>query len=78
MKTVGISAFKANCSALIARAQRTKKPIRITRFGKPVADVVPIPPIRKKGWMGSMKAQIEIRGDILSPASEESDWEALR
>jgi hypothetical protein len=28
-------------------------------------------------WMGSMKDRIEILSEIVSPASEESDWEAL-
>jgi hypothetical protein len=28
--------------------------------------------------MGSLKDSIEILGDIVSPANEESDWEALR
>jgi len=28
--------------------------------------------------MGSMKDRIQILGDIVSPASDESDWEVLR
>ena len=29
-------------------------------------------------WFGSMKDTIEILGDIVSPASDEDDWEVLR
>ncbi len=41
MKEVAISAFKAKCLALLEQVQKTKKPIRVTRFGKPVAEIVP-------------------------------------
>jgi prevent-host-death family protein len=79
MKEVAISEFKAKCLALLQEVQKTKKPILITRFGKPVAEVVPpSPPMRPANWLGSMKGTAEIVGDILSPANEESDWEVLR
>jgi prevent-host-death family protein len=79
MKEVAISEFKAKCLALLDQVQKTKKPIRVTRFGKPVAEVVP--PSKDKDardWLGSMKDKIEIVGDIISPASDPDDWEVLR
>jgi prevent-host-death family protein len=78
MKEIAISEFKAKCLALLDQVQKTKKAIRVTRFGKPIADVIPPSPTPRKDWMGSMKSRIEILGDIVSPANEESDWEALR
>jgi len=78
MKEVAISEFKAKCLALLEQVQKTKKPIRVTRFGKPVAEVVPPSPDAPSDWLGSMKDTIEIVGDIVSPANEESDWEVLR
>ncbi|PYX67584.1 MAG: type II toxin-antitoxin system Phd/YefM family antitoxin [Acidobacteria bacterium] len=78
MKEVAISEFKAKCLALLEQVQKTKKPIRVTRFGKPVAEVVPPSPAAPADWLGSMKDTIEIVGDIVSPANEESDWEVLR
>ncbi len=78
MKEIAISEFKAKCLALLEQVQKTKKPIRVTRFGKPIAEVVPPSPAQVSDWMGSMKDSIEIIGDIVSPANEESDWEALR
>jgi prevent-host-death family protein len=79
MKEVAISEFKAKCLALLDQVQKTKKPIRVTRFGKPVAEVVP-PSVEKRteDWLGFMKDKIEIVGDIISPASEPDDWEVLR
>jgi prevent-host-death family protein len=78
MKEIAISEFKAKCLSLIEQVQKTKKPIRITRFGKPVAEVVPTSPAFQSDWMGSMKDRIEILGDIVSPANEEGDWEVLQ
>ena len=78
MDKIAISEFKAKCLALVEEVEKTKKPIRITRFGKAVVDVVPIAPAPVSNWIGSMKDSIEILGDIVSPANEESDWEVLR
>jgi prevent-host-death family protein len=79
MKEVAISEFKAKCLALLEQVQKTKKPILVTRFGKPVAEVVPASPKSATAdWIGSMKDTMEIVGDIISPANDESDWEVLR
>lgn len=78
MKEIAISEFKAKCLSLLDEVEKTKKPLRVTRFGKPIAEVVPPSPAPVANWMGSMKDRIEILGDIVSPANDESDWEALR
>ena len=79
MDTIAISKFKATCLAVLERVRRTRKPILITRFGEPVAEVVPpSPPSRSKEWLGSMSGTIQITGDIVSPAENELEWEALR
>lgn len=78
MKEIAISEFKAKCLSLLDQVQKTKKPIRITRRGKPVAEVLPPSPVRSNDWIGSMKGKSKILGDIISPASEESDWEVMR
>ncbi|HEX5411469.1 MAG TPA: type II toxin-antitoxin system prevent-host-death family antitoxin [Terriglobia bacterium] len=79
MEKIAISKFKATCLAVLERVHRTKKPILITRFGEPVAEVIPPPPLRKpQDWLGSMAGTGRIVEDIVSPASEESEWEALR
>ena len=79
MKEMAISEFKAKCLAVLDEVQKTKKPILVTRFGKPVAEVVP--PSCNTGsasWIGSMQDSMKILGDIISPASDENEWEVLR
>ena len=80
MQEVAISEFKAKCLALLEEVCKTKKPIRVTRFGKPIADVIPPAPVEvdREAWIGSMKDSMKILGDIVSPATDEDEWEALR
>jgi prevent-host-death family protein len=78
MKEVAISEFKAKCLALLEQVQKTKKPLRITRFGKPIAEVLPPSVQTSREWIGSMADQIKILGDIVSPANDPDEWEALR
>ena len=78
MDTMAISKFKATCLATLERVRRTGRPLRVTRFGKPVADVVPPSPERpRREWLGSLRGTIEIDGDIVAPSSEIAKWEAL-
>ncbi len=79
MEEIAISKFKAKCLAVLEGVRRTRKPVLVTRFGKPVAEIVPPPPPpRPKRWLGCMKGTAQIRGDIVSPIADEQDWEALR
>jgi len=79
MEEIAISEFKAKCLAILQQVEKTKQPIRITRHGKPVADVVPsVPVVDRTALMGSMKDSMKILGDIISPASDPDEWEANR
>ena len=79
METISISAFKTRCLAILARVKRTGRPVLVTRFGKPVAEVVPpSASVRPKRWLGSFEGTGRIVGDIVSPICDENDWEVLR
>jgi len=72
-----ISKFKASCSAVLERVRRTGQPVQITRYGKPVVEIVPFSsPLRPKNWLGSFRSSGRIVGDIVSPAGEEvfGEW----
>jgi prevent-host-death family protein len=76
---VTISTFKATCLALLAKVKRTGQPILVTRRGEPIAQVVPPPPpTRPRSWLGSLRTMGQIRGDIVSPALPEREWDARR
>jgi prevent-host-death family protein len=76
---IAISKFKATCLAILERVRRTKQPIRVTRFGKPVAEIVPPAEAdRPKRRLGTLSGLIEIHGDIVGPIGDESDWDAAQ
>ena len=76
MQEIRISRFKATCLSVLDRVAKTRQPVLVTRFGKPVARI--LPPSAPPGvWVGAMKGSGEIRGDLVAPAVESPHWEAL-
>lgn len=79
MKEIAVSRFKATCLAVLQQVRKTRHPVRITRFGKPVADIVASPPAARQGVaLGALKDTARIRGDITGPATPIKDWDVLR
>jgi prevent-host-death family protein len=66
--------FKAECLSLMDEVARTGKPIVITKHGKPVAQLVPIP-AQSETLFGYMKDTLTIKGDLITPVREK--WSAL-
>jgi len=79
MEEISVSKFKATCLEVLKRVRKTGRAVLVTRFGEPVAQVLP-PPVaqRPASWIGSLVGTGRIVGDIVSPASDENDWEVLR
>ncbi|MBZ5500062.1 MAG: type II toxin-antitoxin system Phd/YefM family antitoxin [Acidobacteriia bacterium] len=78
VQTISISEFKATCLAVLDRVKRTGCPVLVTRRGEPIAQVVPPSPLpRAASWLGCMAGTAKITGDIVSPAVDEIEWEAL-
>jgi antitoxin (DNA-binding transcriptional repressor) of toxin-antitoxin stability system len=67
---MAISKFKATCLATLERVRRTGRPLRVTRFGKPVADIAPAAPDRARtAWLGALRGTARITGDITVPSN---------
>ena len=78
MKEIPISKFKATCLAVLEEVRQTGTPVRVTRFGQPVAEVVPVQPAQKTSWLGCMKDSMEIVGDITGPIGAFDGWTATK
>ena len=79
MEQIAVSKFKATCLSVLDRVRKTRKPILVTRFGVPLAEISPPPePKRRSSWIGAMAGTAEIIGDIVSPISSEDEWDAGR
>jgi prevent-host-death family protein len=79
METIPVSKFKATCLAVVQRVKRTGRPVLITRFGEPVAEVVPPTRRASRGaWLGSMQGSVEVLGDEVGPVLDAKRWDAVR
>lgn len=78
MVEIPISKFKATCLAVLEDVRRTRRRVRVTRFGKPVAEIgPPTADLRATSWVGSMRGTGKVIADIVGPASQPEDWDAL-
>ncbi len=74
MREIAISKFKATCLAVLEDVRKTGKPIRVTRFGKPVAEVQPPKLERPANWLGCMRGSLDILEDISGPVHAFEPW----
>jgi prevent-host-death family protein len=78
MEEIAISKFKATCPAVLEQVRRTRKPVRVTRYGKPVAEVMPPSGAKRRlRNLGSMRGNTHILGDIVSAVVDPQEWEVL-
>ena len=68
--------FKARCLKLMDQVRETRRPVVITKRGKPVARLVPVEEGEVPSLFGRMKGTVTILGDIISPIEQE--WNAER
>ena len=71
---ISAAEFKAKCLKLMDEIAKTRKPIVITKRGKPVAKLVAVEPEPRRPLFGYMAGTITCVGDIESPIDVE--WEA--
>ena len=71
---IAAGAFKAKCLKLMRQVQKSHEEVVITKFGKPIAKLVPIEEQPPTPLFGIMKGSVSIRSDIGSPTGEK--WEA--
>ena len=76
MQEIRISRFKATCPAVLDRVAKTRRPVLVTRFGKPIARILP-PPAPPGAWLGAMKGSGRIVGDLVAPVVDSPHWEAF-
>lgn len=72
--TVPAGEFKAKCLKMLDEVAEKRLTLVITKHGKPVAQITPVP--EEGDFVGSMRGTGEILGDIISPIDVE--WEAMK
>jgi len=66
--------FKAQCLALIDKVSQTRQSITITKWGKPVARLVPLEDVKSRRLFGYFAGHVLEEGDIVNATGER--WEA--
>ena len=77
MKKIPAAVFKAQCLTLMEDVRSTRRPLLITKRGKPVAKLVPVDEA-KDDFIGRLKGVFRVAGDIESPVVPPEDWESAR
>jgi prevent-host-death family protein len=77
VKTIAASAFKANCFAIIDEVKAKHESVVITKHGKPVAKLMPVP-TNTDEIFGFFSGKGSIVGDLLAPALLAVEWGNLR
>ena len=73
MREIPASTFKAQCLTLMENVRSTKRPLVITKRGKPVAKLVPLEE-PKDDFIGRLKGVFEVVGDL--DADPPGEWES--
>jgi len=63
--------FKAQCLKLMDNVRDSHEEIVITKFGKPIAKLVPMGTEPEKPLFGFLKDSVVIKQDIVAPTGEE-------
>ena len=77
LMNIGAGEFKAKCLKLMDEVNKTHEEIIITKFGKPIAKLIPI--AKKKASnspIGFLRNTVQIHGDIVGPIGEQ--WNAAQ
>ena len=62
--------FKAQFLKLIDRVSESRQPVIVTKRGRPVVEIIPVRPTKKKG---SLRGSIAFHGDIVGPV--QGSWD---
>jgi prevent-host-death family protein len=71
--SISAATFKAECLKLMDKVAKTRQPIVITKHGRPVAQLVPVP-VEAQSLFGYMQGTVRFDGDIVAPTGEK--WSA--
>ncbi|MBI4983822.1 MAG: type II toxin-antitoxin system prevent-host-death family antitoxin [Rhodocyclales bacterium] len=71
--TIDAGDFKAKCLQLLDTVAAQRKPLIITKRGKPVAKLVPVPP--RAVLFGALAGSVASESDIVAPVGDA--WESV-
>jgi prevent-host-death family protein len=76
VKTIAAGTFKQTCLRLLDEVAETGETVVITKRGRAVAQLTPMPADTRNDWAGAMRGTGRILGDLVAPALPAADWAA--
>lgn len=73
-EVVSAADFKTHCLQLMDRVQRERTEVVVTRYGRPVARLVPYEPAETVSPFGVLRGTVTFHGDVVAPL--DVAWEA--
>ncbi|HEV2147985.1 MAG TPA: type II toxin-antitoxin system Phd/YefM family antitoxin [Longimicrobiaceae bacterium] len=73
-EVVSAADFKTRCLQLMDRVQQERTEVVVTRYGRPVAKLVPYEPAESVSPFGALRGTVTYHGDVVAPVDEA--WEA--
>ena len=74
VREISVSKFKSTCLAVVEDVRRTKVPVRLMRYGKPVAEIFPASARNSERRLGGMRDSMALVGDIVGPIGAFAQW----
>ncbi|RJR32624.1 MAG: type II toxin-antitoxin system Phd/YefM family antitoxin [Deltaproteobacteria bacterium] len=74
MELITVSRLKATCLSVVKEVAKSKKPVIITKRGKPIAELIPYTEEHERI---PLKDTVAFMGDIIFPVAAK-DWEVLK
>ena len=79
MKTITVTEFKAKCLRLIRQMVKNHESMTITKHGRPVAILSPLPQATETpSIVGAMPGSVLAYSEPFEPVADPSDWTASR
>ena len=75
MKVVAAGKFNAQCLGLLDEVEAKRAGVVVTKNGRPVARVMPMPLVNEDPIFGFYKGKLDISGDIISPIYSDDELE---
>ena len=74
--TVSAAEFKTHCLQLMDRVQQERSEVVVTKYGRPVAKLVPYESAEAASPIGFLRGTVTVLGDIVGPTGEVWDADA--
>jgi prevent-host-death family protein len=76
-RSMAAGEFKARCLRVMDEVARTRRPVVITKRGRPVARLVPANPTGPDAFFGRLRGRLRLVGDVTAPIESPEAWDPV-